>query len=516
MKASGNALDKAINYLSPAWGARRFKARTRVSGAVAARNLYEAAQASHRTSGWRIVSGDVNSEIGPAAVRLRQVSRHMLQNNAYAVKGKSLLVDNIIGSGIDWKVTARTEARQKRIQELVKAHFLSTAIDADGMHNIYGLQGLAMGTIVEAGSVLVRKRLRRIEDGYPLPFQIQVLEPDFIDTSIDGPLPNGNYAVQGVEYDLRGKRVAYYLFDEHPGARSFTRGSNFVGQRVSADFVHEIFRVERPGQVHGVSWFAPVIVRMQDLADYLDAALLRQKIAACFAAFVISDDPAEINPEGEMSETGRPVEQFEPGMIERLRPGEDVKFGQPPTTSDLPAYHKMTVREIAVGLGVPYESLAGDLENVNYTSGRMGRIDFYRSVARAQWQMFIPMFCGKLEAWTQESLFLLTGSTEPLTWEWTPPAPELMDPDTEIKAAASKIRAGLSSRQEEARKLGVDVEVIDKQIAEDNERADGLGLVFDTDPRKRTLNGVNTDKSAGPAQPEPGTEPGQQETPRNG
>ena len=49
----------------------------------------------------------------------------------------------------------------------------------------------------------------------------------------------------------------------------------------------------RPGQVRGVPWFAPVILKLRDLDEYDDAELVRKKIEACFAAFVTGADDEE-------------------------------------------------------------------------------------------------------------------------------------------------------------------------------------------------------------------------------
>jgi capsid protein len=46
------------------------------------------------------------------------------------------------------------------------------------------------------------------------------------------------------------------------------------------------------------------------------------------------------------------------------------------------------------------------------------------------------------------------------------------------------IRAGLLSRSEAISAFGYDAEDIDREIAADNQRADELGLVFDSDPRQ--------------------------------
>ena len=52
------------------------------------------------------------------------------------------------------------------------------------------------------------------------------------------------------------------------------------------------------------------------------------------------------------------------------------------------------------------------------------------------------------------------------------------------------IRAGLMSRSEAISAFGYDAEEIDREIAADNARADALGLVLDSDPRRVARTGA--------------------------
>jgi capsid protein len=48
--------------------------------------------------------------------------------------------------------------------------------------------------------------------------RLQVLEPDYLDTSRNGIVgPSGGPIIDGVEFDKQGRRVAYWLFTSHPG-----------------------------------------------------------------------------------------------------------------------------------------------------------------------------------------------------------------------------------------------------------------------------------------------------------
>ena len=65
----------------------------------------------------------------------------------------------------------------------------------------------------------------------------------------------------------------------------------------------------------------------------------------------------------------------------------------------------------------------------------------------------------------------------------------MINPREEVTASRDAIRTGLSSRSNEQRKLGFDPMDLDAEIAADNARADTLGLIFDSDPRKVTSAG---------------------------
>ena len=501
-------VENAITAVSPSWALRRQEARTQVARASTVKNLYEGASfsaAAPPAGGHPLTDANAETRVRQS-LRLRAVARDLRRNSALATKACLTITANVVGAGITPTVRAATDTRQKAVSALIKRHFESTDCDADGRHNLYGLQALAMSAIVESGEVLIRRRIRRPSDGYALPFQIQVLESDFLDTNVDGQLPNGNFAAQGIEFDLRGQRVAYYLFPVHPGSISLGQTAGYRGQRVSADFVSHIYRVDRPGMVRGVSWFAPVIVRLKDFQDYIDAQLLRQKIAACFGAFVQTQDGAapEYDEQGrplQVSPSGLTVEGLEPGAIQYLREGETITFPNPPTVQDFDAYSRVTLREIAAGLGVTYEALTGDLGVASYSGGRLGHLEFDRYIDQWRWQMLIPQMMDPVQAWTQDAVAAVTGSTEPFNLSWTPPERILIDPSTENDASKEAIRNGLSSRSEEIRKRGLDPEALDREIFEDNKRADELGLIFDSDARQVSGRGVSQKADAAPPPP---------------
>ena len=77
---------------------------------------------------------------------------------------------------------------------------------------------------------------------------------------------------------------------------------------------------------------------------------------------------------------------------------------------------------------------------------------------------------------------LLAAKWIPQGWQW-------VDPEKEFKAMLLAIRSGLMSRSEAISAFGYDAEDVDREIAADNQRADDLGLIFDSDPRRTSKDG---------------------------
>lgn len=484
-----NFIDRQIERVAPRLFRKRLAARMEIDMMREARMAYEGASAGRRTASWRASGTDANAEISRGAARLRHVVHDMVRNNPHAARAVQVISEGIVGAGITPNFDGVSDAEMSILNDLKRRHLETTAIDVAGRHDIYGLQNLIARGLVESGEVLLRRRWRaRRSAGLPLPFQVEVLEPDFLDLTKDGEVSGGNVIVQGIEFDSTGRRVAYHLFDRHPGG-VWPVGPRFQSTRVPASDIAHIFRVDRPGQVRGVTWFAPVILRMRDFADFADAQLVRQKIAACFAVFIKTQATGGFSPlqKKDESPAGNPIEAVEPGMIERLRDGDDVSFGVPPQVEGFSDYAVTTWHEIAVGLGIDYSSLTGDNRQTNFASSRMGWLRFHRSIESWQWGTLIPSGCDPIGAWFLEAASVEIGHNMPKARvKWTPPRREMFDPNKESAASRDAILAGLSSRTTEVRRLGFDPDELDDEIAADNDRADRLGLRFSSDSRYAT------------------------------
>ncbi len=499
-----NWIDRMIMWLSPSWG------RSRVQARVLARH-FEAAAVGRRTSGWNRTMTDPNTAAaGATLARLRAQARDLVRNNPWAREGVRVIKDDTVGWGIKPKATGRGASR---VMALWKKWGETSQCDAEGQLDFYGLQALVMRTIVESGEVLVRRRLRRPEDDLAVPMQLEVLEPDYIDTSKDNIVtPGGGRITLGIETDAIGRRVAYWLFEQHPGGNTFI---NATSRRIPANGILHIFDKERAQQKRGHSWFASIDVRLHEFDEYEDATLMKQKIASCLTAVVTDlDGTGQPLGAGSTSSTDRPLDSLEPGLVAYLPPGKTVQFTNPPQASDFQPFSTSQLRAIAAGLGIPYEALTGDFSQVNYSSARMAWNKYSRHIESWRWQMLIPQFCAAAWSWMLDAALLAGESVENAPAEWTPPPMPMLDPDAEGKAMTQDVRAGRMTPDEMVRAQGYDPEQHWKEYGAAFERLDRLGIVLDCDPRKTNTSGQAQSQPTEPAAPS--TKPTSNGAPKNG
>lgn len=480
--ARAHWLDRLTAPVAPIWTLKRQKARI---VADLAQRRYEAAAPGRRTQGWNRVNTDGNAAnaVWGGLAYVRATARDLVRNNPYAASALATIVDHTVG----WGITAKALPASPRLQERWNVWANSTACDADGQRDLVGLEKLVVRTVVEAGEVLVRRRPRLPQDGLPIPLQLQVLEPDLLDASRDvAQLPNGGRIVQGIELDALGRRVAYWMFREHPGGSRSSPASYPVA---AADILH-IGKPGRPGQMRSVSWFAPVLLRFKDFDELEDATLMKQKIAACLAVFVTDLDGGGA-PLGRTSADAPLVETVEPGMITYAPAGRDVKVVEPPSTTDYPTYAVTVLRAIATGLGVTYEDLTGDYTGMPFSAARMSRLRHWARVEDWRWSMLVPQFCDPVWQWAMAAASMEAGvEREPIPQaRWSAPPMPMIEPDKEGLAHMRNVRAGIITMPAVIRERGEDPDEVLEEMREWNEKLDAAGVVLDSDPRRMTQAG---------------------------
>lgn len=463
-----NIIDRAVEFINPSAAVQRAEARRRMDSLEQRRRSFEAAKKSRYSRDVLALSTSVNQEVHSALVVLRNKARELERNNDYAKNIARIIPNNVVGTGIlpNISVNGKHNSRSDKLKAIWKNWADELICDVAGRNTLYGLQHLAMRTTVISGECLIVRR--RKSSQFDLPLQLQVLEGDYIDTTKYNPaLPDGSAILYGIHLNTDGSRRGYYIYDKHPN--EFASKSEFV----SAEDVIHIYEMERPGQLRGVPFSRSSMIRTQDIDDYELAARVKAKMASSLMAFVTGDGSAdEVVPDD--------FDEFVPGMVARLNVGESINIPNLPVDNNYGEFTRNNQRAVAAGNGVTYESMTNDYSQVNFSSGRMGWIEFSRNVQQWQWNVMVPHLCKGVFRWFVEACQLTgaAGFRDVVTADWTAPRREMIDPVKETNARIAAIDAGLTSRQEVMREDGYNPDDLYREIAEDAAIQQKFGLTL--------------------------------------
>jgi len=470
-----NWLDRAIGWFNPAKALNRVRARAAANALLS----YEAVRSDRRRGSWWTTGASSNAENSGALQKLREDARDLVRNNAFAKKAVREWSKRVVG----WGIPPTADTGNAKLNAVIDAYWKQwvPACMSDRKMGFYAAQKLIVRSTFESGECLVRLWTRKLTDGLPVPFQIQVLESDYLDTSRTYPLPSGNI-IQGVQYDSIGRIQGYWLFGNHPGeVITTTARGGLVSQLIPSDSVLHHFEVERPGAARAVSRFAPVICKLRDLDEYADAEIIRKKIEACLTAMFTQPEgiDGETNGPAVVDASGKKVESFEPGMVMYGKPGTTAEFFSPASTGDYEAHKKVELHEISAGLDIPFVLMADDLSEVNYSSFRGGLLAYHEAIEEYRWNWFIPQVCDPIWRRFIDTLVLMGVIEEPnYGVKWNPPPLNLLDRKAEAEADQIELQIGKKTWPQLVSEQGNDPKKQVAEIAEWKPQLDNAGVNF--------------------------------------
>ncbi len=442
---------------------------------------FNSAQVSNLTSSWKTIPKPIDTDIHAGLRKLVARSRHEAQNNDYVRRFLGLLKTNVVGAqGIRMQSRVIDPSgnpdplASKAIESGWKEWGKKGTADVTGLMSWKMCQRLYIETLARDGEVLIRKikNWKRNKFRYALQF----LDTQLLDVDFNHTLANGNVVRMSVELDQWRRPVAYYFLATNQTAEDYT----YMGRRYqripAAEVIHD-FLPEWVWQTRGVPWVSAGLLRMNMLGGYEEAELVASRASAAkFAVYEKVDEEAPImdptQSVGEKQPDGTFVQDFDSGTIEVTPDGYKLNLIDPQhPNSAYKDFVKATLRGIAAGLGVSYNSLANDLEGVNYSSLRHGTLE-----ERAIWMMLqdwmVESFCEKIfEDWLNESLMqnALTVNGRPLKLDresnyqnvtWQPRRWQWVDPQKEMNANEIAFRNKIKSPQAVIREMGDDPDAV--------------------------------------------------------
>lgn len=417
--------------------------------------------------------------------KLRARSRQLYMSNPYASRFFNMVAANVVGKdGIRLEARTRREPGgdlDKADNALLEAAWArwsrSQFCSIDGRVGFLDVQRVALLSVARDGDVLVRLH-RSGEFG----LQLELIEGDRLLTRHNSALKDGRQVRMGIEQDEHGRPLAYHIAKDPVATGSSLSHNRVEVERVPAEEIVHLYIMERPGQSRGYPWAAQAMRNLHMTDKYREAELVAARMAASKMAFYTS--PTGDGYVGdEYAADGSLIQEVEPGLIEQLPEGvslETIDWSHPNSNSG--DFVKSCLRGVAAGLNVSYNSLANDLEGVNFSSIRAGvqeDREAYKSIQRFLMDHLLdPIF----DAWLDAAMLSGAVPFPPRKREkydevvWRPRGFAYVDPQKDQAAFERAVALGTMSRSEIAAAQGKDFADILADLQKEERQAYEAGV----------------------------------------
>ena len=451
-------------------------------GSQYSRRGFDAARATRLLNDWGRLSKSIDEDIKSDLTVLRARSRDLCQNNDYGRRFMWLLKSNVVGStGIRLQPKIRTadgtrldtEAND-RLKVAWNKWCRPQNCTVTGKLSFRDVLDLFVQGLPRDGEILFRKVSRF---GNPFLFALQLFDPDYLDHNYSD---TRRKIKMGVELNRWRAPVGYYLLKDHPG-ESLTATVSGKYQRIAAADISHEFVFDRVEQTRGFPWTVTALKRMHMLGHYEESELVAARVGAAKMGFFTREDAGY--PYDDKDASGNLIDEVAPGQLKELPAGYQFqKFDIDHPNNGFDEFVKSILRGAASGLNISYISLANDLKETSYASGRQGLLEergFYmllqgwliEHVCQPVFDAWLPMAIasGQLDLPMAEIGRWRNVIWQGRRWSW-------IDPKADAAASEKAVAIGVNSRTRIAAEQGADIDDIFEDLAREKVLADALQI----------------------------------------
>ena len=325
-------------------------------------------------------------------------ARYEIGNNGYGEGIMKTLAEDCIGTGPRLQLlsdeTLKTDGKR---QEIIEEKFSNREYRWKEWCKAVHLRDklkICRRTKAQDGEVFIKKTINPNLDN-EIKLDITTYEGDQIASdyfkSTEYYENGGVKEFDGIIYDAYGNVSKYRFLKAHPGNNSVINCNVLEADEVEAKNVIHYANIVRPGQHRGLSEIASTLPIFNDLRRFTNAVLSAAEIAAEIAFILTTDTPADIDPEGPVSNPDDPqgAEHLLPGTVIDYVRGQGISMpegwkvnqlkSEQPTTQ-YSEFVKNKIREAARPLGMTLSVALGDSSGYNYASGRLDHQSYFKRI----------------------------------------------------------------------------------------------------------------------------------------
>lgn len=483
-----NAVDRLIEFFAPRAAVRRAAAR-----AVLA--TYEAATATRLRKFRRDQSGP-NQLAQKGAVALRTQMRYLERNHDLTRGSLDVLVNNTVGpNGIG------VEFQPRRADGSIHEEYAAQLAEAwedwqrhpevTWRRDWQNVQRVVARTWYRDGECFAQQlfgNVAMLDHGTRVPYSIELIEPDLVPYEFSDLALN---ILQGCERNDWGRVRAWHVYKRHPG--ELVNLPQFGDlKRIPAERMLHVAELGRIGQLRGITRYASVITRIEDIKDYEESERIAAKIAAMMTAYVKRQAPVDEGYTQQLDANGQPIPRqisLSPGMvIDTLAVGEEIGLIDTKRPNvNLVHFRNGQLRAFAAGISASYSSVSRNYEGT-YSAQRQELVE--------QWVHYAVLtddFVGMLVRPVVEA-FIATADASRVVprpadlkpgtefdAQYLAPSMPWIDPAKEALAWLTLVQAGFASEVEVIRKRGQRPEALLEQVKLWRDKCAERGLQFNSD-----------------------------------
>lgn len=495
MRPSMNIFDFWAYLTDPAERLRRAHARTMLA-------RYEAAEPGGPSRRKRRGNKSPNDLVMMGAANLRAQARDLERNHDIFRGALRVLVNNTIGPtgiGVEPQPRRRDGTVHTAYAEELAAAWRRHGLRPEVTRRLSDTMAQRLGayTWFRDGEFFAQQLFGDVpylRHGSPVPYSVELFEPDFVPLDYNDP---GKSITQGIQTNAWGQAVAFHVYRQDP--RSNT-GANWMAvqdiKSIPAERMMHVATLDRLHQLRGVSEFASVLTRIEDLKDYEESERIAAKIAASLTAYVKRTSPDGFNPADldklPKDENGNPLPRelrMQPGMvIDDLLVGEEIGMvASNRPNPNLVGWRAGQLKAFAAGIGASYSSVSRNYDGT-YSAQRQELVEQWVHYAVLA-DEFVCMYRQPDYARFVEVAHLSGAVRRPFDVPAENAADCLflgqsmpwIDPAKEAIAWEKRTQAGFASEVQAIRASGGNPNDVRQQIIEWRNKNKADGLVFTSD-----------------------------------
>lgn len=449
-------IDNVIAAFSPETAYRREAYRQ----AYEALRSYDAGNYDRPNQNWRV--GNQSAELTDRYSRdeVKARARDLERNSDIMNSVVGPFKRNVVGGG--FTVQAKTEDTElnKQLEKAWKRWCKKQNCDITGTQSLNQIIRMAVTRKKVDGGILFVKRYTN--DGF-VPFKLQMIEVDELDSGTVNPKNSGNKVIGGIEFNSYNRPIGYFI-------RQYDIDGYGMREAVWVDAKDVIFYFtkKRPTQLREMSDMAPTITRIRDINEFMMAVSVKERIEACLSVFIKKSVPTTGIGRGGAVAQGERINYdgklLSPGMIKELNVGDEVQIVNPTGQgADATSFTKLQQRLIGAGQGISYEATSRDMSESTYSSARQGMIEddmTYKEekellieVLDEIYETFVisAVLCGAVSItrfWEEKERYL--------SHDWTQEPKPWIDPQKESNANRTALQTGQKTFKQIAAENGKD------------------------------------------------------------